>query len=100
SHQIEAAARLHRRAVEVAATSRSAEAGKLLRTALRTLPVASGHLEATAVRIRVLLSLALADAETGSLGDGLVHLGTASDLVDGLPESIQRTALRGLVDSQ
>jgi tetratricopeptide (TPR) repeat protein len=84
----------------MAATARSAEAVKLLHKALRTLPVASGHLEATAVRIRVLLSLAWADTETGSIVDGSVHLGTASDLVDGLPESGQRLALRGLVDSQ
>jgi tetratricopeptide (TPR) repeat protein len=98
--RIEEAARLHRRAVEVAATARWSEAAKLLHQALRTLPVASGHLEATAVRIRILLSLAWADTETGTIVDGSIHLGTASDLVDGLPESGQRLTLRGLVDSQ
>ncbi len=53
-----------------------------------------------AVRAQVLGTLAYAEAEVGSVADGLVHLGTASDLVGGLPEGPVRTSLRGLVDHQ
>jgi CHAT domain-containing protein len=73
---------------------------KLLREALRALPVTSGRTDVVAVRARVLATLAFAEAEIGSVADGLVHLGTASDLLGGLPDDDVRIALRGLVDHQ
>jgi tetratricopeptide (TPR) repeat protein len=97
---IKAAGELRQRAVDVARGGRSADAIKLLHQALRALPVTSGNLDATAVRIRVLSTLAYAEAETGSVDDGLVHLGTASDLVRGLHSGPHRLALQGLVEHQ
>ena len=98
--RLETADQLQRKAVEVAAAARPADAVKLLHQALRTLPVISERLDAVTMRTRVLLTLALAEAETGAVGDGLIHLGTARDLVIGLPESPQRTALLGRAENQ
>src|SRR5262249_35292965 len=98
--RIESAGRLRKRAVDVVQSGRSAEGIQLLHEALRSLPISSGSPSATAVRIRVLATLAFAEAETGSVNDGLVHIGTASDLVRSLPDSQLRKALRGLVDHQ
>ncbi|MFL6144752.1 MAG: CHAT domain-containing protein [Labedaea sp.] len=81
-------------------SSRSADAIKLLHQALRALPLASGDPDAVTTRIRVLATLAFAEAETGSVAAGLVHLGTAGDLLNGLPDDQLSTALRGLVDHQ
>jgi tetratricopeptide (TPR) repeat protein len=100
ARSIETAIEFRRKALERVQASRSADAIKLLRQALRALPVTSGNPEAIMVRIRVLATLAFAEAETGSVADGLVHLGTASDLVSGLPEGRLRAALRGLIDHQ
>ncbi|MGB3443542.1 MAG: CHAT domain-containing protein [Actinophytocola sp.] len=98
--RLETADQLQRKAVEVAAAARPADAVKLLLQALRTLPVISERLDVVTMRTRVLLTLALAEAETGAVGDGLIHLGTARDLVIGLPESPQRTALLGRAENQ
>lgn len=98
--RLETADQLQRKAVEVAAAARPADAVKLLHQALRTLPVISERLDVVTMRTRVLLTLALAEAETGAVGDGLIHLGTARDLVIGLPESPQRTALLGRAENQ
>ncbi|GAB1514754.1 CHAT domain-containing protein [Actinophytocola sp. KF-1] len=98
--RLETADQLQRRAVEVAAAARPADAVKLLHQALRTLPVISERLDVVTMRTRVLLTLALAEAETGAVGDGLIHLGTARDLVIGLPDSPQRVALLGRAENQ
>lgn len=95
---IEQAHELRRKATEAATAGRSAEAIKLLRRALRTLPLSPGNLDAITVRTRIFTSLAYAEAETISVTDGLAHLGTASDLVRALPDSPQRLALFGLIE--
>jgi CHAT domain-containing protein/tetratricopeptide (TPR) repeat protein len=97
---VTAAAELRGKAVEVAAAGRPAEAVKLLHQALRALPVDSADTEALTMRIRVLVSLGYTEAEAGSVPDGLVHLGTANALANGLPAGPRRSGMVGLVDSQ
>jgi tetratricopeptide (TPR) repeat protein len=97
---LETASEFYRRAVEASRVGRSADATKLSREALRALPVASGMPGATVLRIKILAVLAYAEAETGSVADGLAYIGTAHDLVPALPESPQRLVLQGLVDNQ
>ncbi|TDV41880.1 CHAT domain-containing protein [Actinophytocola oryzae] len=72
----------------------------MLQRALHMLPVASGSAEVVAVRARVLLSLGWVQAETSTLADGLSHLGTARDLITGLPEGSDRLALLGFAEQQ
>ncbi|WP_084735106.1 CHAT domain-containing protein [Actinophytocola xinjiangensis] len=100
AERIALAADLLRRGVDSNNLGGSAEGTKLLRDALLALPVGSGEQEAVVLRIRVLQGLAYAEAETGSVADGLVHLATASDLVSAVAEAPRRAALRGLVDHQ
>jgi tetratricopeptide (TPR) repeat protein len=88
------------RGVAASNVGRTAEATKLLRQALRALPVGSGGPDALAVRIRILSALSYTEAETGSIADGQIHLGTASDLVGALPDGPQRTTLRGRIHHQ
>jgi tetratricopeptide (TPR) repeat protein len=97
---IAATAEQRRRAVAAASAGRPGEAIKILQRALRLLPVDSGSADVVAVRARVLLSLGWVLAETASLADGLVHLGTARDLVTGLAEGPDRLALLGFADQQ
>jgi tetratricopeptide (TPR) repeat protein len=97
---LEVAGELRAQALEEAAAGRPAEAIKLLRRALYSLPMASGDVDVVTIRTRVLATLAYAVAETGSVADGLIHLGTASDLVNGLPAGPAQNALRGLVQHQ
>jgi tetratricopeptide (TPR) repeat protein len=97
---IEAAAGLRREAVDVASAARPAEAIKLLRRALRTLPVDSANLDAITVRTKILLSMAYVQAETGPITDGLVHLGTARSLVNGMAQGPHKTALLGFANQQ
>jgi tetratricopeptide (TPR) repeat protein len=97
---VEAAAGLRRRAVEVASAARPAEAIKLLRRALRMLPVDSGDRGAITVRTRILLSLAYVQAETGPITEGLVHLGTARSLVGGMPDGPHKQSLLGFANQQ
>lgn len=97
---VSAAAEQRRRAVAAASAGRPAEAIKILHRALRMLPVASGSAQVVAIRARVLLSLGWVEAETATLADGLVHLGTARDLITGLPEGPERLALLGFANQQ
>jgi tetratricopeptide (TPR) repeat protein len=97
---VEAAAGLRRRAVEVASAARPAEAIKLLHRALRMLPVDTDHPDAITVRTKILLSMAYVHAETGPITDGLVHLGTARSLVNGMPEGPHKLALLGFANQQ
>src|SRR5882757_1893379 len=99
-NSVERAGELRAQALEETAAGRPAEAVKLLRRALHSLPVSSGETDVVTVRTRVLATLAYAVAETGSVADGLVHLGTANDLVSGLPDGPVQSALRGLVQHQ
>lgn len=62
--------------------------------------MASGNPEATALRINTLAVLAYAEAETGSVADGLAYIGIASDLVSALPDDPRRLVLQGLVANQ
>jgi CHAT domain-containing protein len=86
--------------VAAASAGRLAEAITLLQRALRLLPVDSGSADVVAIRAKVLLSLGFVQAEMGSLADGLVNLGTARDLVGGLPEGPEQLALLGFADQQ
>jgi tetratricopeptide (TPR) repeat protein len=83
-----------------AEAGRPADAVQLLRQALRVLPLGSGGLEATEVRTRVLITLAYAEAEVGSTATGLVHLGTASDLLASWPDGSVRVELQVLIKAQ
>jgi tetratricopeptide (TPR) repeat protein len=97
---VQEARKLHAQAREATATGRTADAIALLNAALRTLPIASGNLEVITVRTGVLGTLAYAEAETGSVTNGLAHLGTASDLIGALPDSPQRFYLLGHIHNQ
>ncbi|MFL6121229.1 CHAT domain-containing protein [Actinophytocola sp.] len=97
---VAAAAEQRRRAVAAASAGRPAEAIKILTRTLRTLPVGAGSADVVAIRARVLLSLGWVQADTASLADGLVHLGTARDLVSGLHDGPERLALLGFADQQ
>ncbi|HET9141044.1 CHAT domain-containing protein [Actinophytocola sp.] len=88
------------RGVGASNVGRTAEATKLLHKALRALPVGTGDPDALAVRIRILSALSYTEAETGAIADGLIHLGTASDLVGALPDGPQRLTLRGRIHHQ
>jgi CHAT domain-containing protein/tetratricopeptide (TPR) repeat protein len=98
--RIAEASRLLKRGVDKSNLGGSADGIKLLREALQTLPVGDGGEAAVVLRIRVIQALAYAEAETGSVADGLVHIATASDLVSAVSDSTLRLALRGLVDHQ
>lgn len=91
---------LHAQGHRAASAGRPADAAKLLRHALRTLPLTSGDVEVTAARVRILITLSYAEAETGSAADGLAHLGTAHDLVGLLPASARQATWRGVVKGQ
>jgi tetratricopeptide (TPR) repeat protein len=97
---IQAANQLLGRALEANGLGRSAEATQLLRNALHALPFVSGDPVVTITRIRVFAALGYAEAETGSVLDGLTYVGTAGDLVGALPDGPQRLALKGFVDNQ
>src|SRR4051794_28881100 len=92
---IRAAAELLVRGVAASNVGRTAEATKLLQQALRALPVGSPSPDALVVRIRVLSALSYTEAETGTVAEGMIHLGTASDLVGALPDGPLRLTLRG-----
>ncbi|WP_238598754.1 CHAT domain-containing protein [Saccharothrix sp. ALI-22-I] len=72
----------------------------LLRRALGALPVTSPNVEATTVRIRILITLSYGEAETGSVEHGLAHLGTAGELIATLPEGPDAVGLRAIVKDQ
>lgn len=98
--RIAEASRLLKRGVDRSNLGGSADGIKLLREALHTLPVGAGGEDTTILRIRIIQALAYAEAETGSVANGLVHIATASDLVSAISDSTKRLALRGLVDHQ
>lgn len=91
---------LLRKGVAASNVGRTAEATKLLQRALRALPLESNEPDAIAVRIRILSALSYTVAETDSVADGLIHLGTASNLVGALPDGTLRRTLRGRIFHQ
>ncbi len=100
SSGVQAAADLHRKAFRAASAGRPADAVTLLRRALRALPVISPGVEATTVRIRVLITLSYGEAETDSVEDGLARLRTAAELIATLPEGPDAVGLRAIVKDQ
>ncbi|TQM81478.1 CHAT domain-containing protein [Saccharothrix saharensis] len=100
SNGVEVAADLHKQAFRAASRGRPADAVTLLRRALRALPVMSPTVEATTVRIRILITLSYGEAETESVEGGLAHLRTAAGLIDGLPEGPDAVGLRAIVKDQ
>ncbi|MEU5697116.1 CHAT domain-containing protein [Actinosynnema sp. NPDC020468] len=97
---VQLASELHVQAFRAASAGRPADAVKLLRRALGALPVTSGDVEATTVRIRILITLSYGEAETVSVADGLAHLGTATDLVSVLPDGDVKTNLAPVIKCQ
>ena len=100
SSGVEVAADLHKKAYRAASAGRPADAVTLLRRALRALPVMSSDVEATTVRIRILITLSYGEAETDSVGDGLARLRTAAELIATLPEGPDAVRLRAIVKDQ
>jgi tetratricopeptide (TPR) repeat protein len=100
SNGVEVAADLHKKAFRAASRGRPADAVTLLRRALRALPVTSTDVEATTVRIRILITLSYGEAETDSVEDGLARLRTAAELIAGLPEGPGAVGLRAIVKDQ
>ncbi|HEX6344089.1 CHAT domain-containing protein [Umezawaea sp.] len=94
---VESATALRGQGYRAASAGRPADAAKLLRAALRELPIGSGDPDVVALRVRILITLAYAEAETGSVPDGLAHLGTAHDLTAALPDG---SGLRAIVQDQ
>ncbi len=97
---IAAAEDLLRKGVGASNVGRTADATKLLQQGLRALPVGSSNPEAVAIRIGILSALSYTVAETDTVADGLIHLGTASDLLGALPEGPRRLTLRGRIYHQ
>ncbi|NUS62685.1 MAG: tetratricopeptide repeat protein, partial [Saccharothrix sp.] len=100
SSGVEVASDLHKKAFRAASRGRPAEAVTLLRRALRALPVTSTGVEATTVRIRILITLSYGEAETDSVEDGLARLRTAAELIATLPEGPDAVGLRAIVKDQ
>ncbi|MCE6994143.1 CHAT domain-containing protein [Saccharothrix sp. S26] len=100
SDGLEVATDLHKQAYRAASRGRPADAVTLLRRALRALPVISPGVEATTVRIRILITLSYGEAETDSVEDGLARLRTAAELIAGLPEGPDAVGLRAIVKDQ
>ncbi|MEU4739729.1 CHAT domain-containing tetratricopeptide repeat protein [Actinosynnema sp. NPDC023658] len=100
SSGVDVAVGLHKQAYRAASGGRPAEAVTLLRRALRALPVTSPGVEATTVRIRILITLSYGEAETDSVQDGLARLKTAAELITTLPEGPDAVGLRAIVKDQ
>ncbi|WP_228122479.1 CHAT domain-containing protein [Saccharothrix syringae] len=96
-NSVELASELREQGYRAASAGRPADAVELLRRALGALPAPPG---AATLRIRILITLSYAEAETGSVDDGLAHLTTADGLVAGLPEGPERLGLGAIVQDQ
>jgi len=95
------AAELHRRAADASGDFQNVEAVRLLNRALRRLdsgdPDDPDWIE---LRTRVLISLALAEAEVGSAKAGFAHLDEAGELPSRLPDGPRRRELDTVVEAQ
>ena len=96
-----AAEALYQRAREAANDHGPADAARLLQKSLRGLDQAAAESpEWLAVRARVLISLASAEAETTSLKAGLAHLAEAHAVLSRMPAGDERADLEALVELQ
>jgi tetratricopeptide (TPR) repeat protein len=96
-----AAGALYRRARTAAVDHGPGQAARLLHRALRKLDQAGGtSVEWRTLRVRVLISLASAEAETTSLTVGLAHLAQARAVLARLSESGERTDLEAVAELQ
>ncbi|WP_245783123.1 CHAT domain-containing protein [Amycolatopsis sacchari] len=93
---------LHSRAADASGDLHNAVALRLLDQALELLDSAGPVTEPDWVelRVRVLVSIALAEAETGSTAAGLAHLDDAAALPELLPESASPHLLSAVIDAQ
>ncbi|NUT52107.1 MAG: CHAT domain-containing protein [Saccharothrix sp.] len=95
---------MHKQAYRAASAGRPADAVTLLRRALRALPApspsSSPTVEATTLRVRILITLSYGEAETDSVEEGLARLREAADLVAGLPEGPDAVGLRAIAQDQ
>lgn len=95
------AADLHRRAADASGDFQNVEAVRLLNRALKRLDAGDAtDPEWTVLRTRILISLALAEAEVGSAKAGLAHLDEAAELPAALPEGPRRRSLSTVVEAQ
>jgi tetratricopeptide (TPR) repeat protein len=98
---VAAGTELYHRAITAANNNHPGEAARLLARALRRLDrTAETTDDWLAIRGRVLISLASAEAESGSTAEGLAHLASAEDAVRRLPEGSTRRTLRALIGLQ
>ncbi|HJQ45655.1 MAG TPA: CHAT domain-containing tetratricopeptide repeat protein [Amycolatopsis sp.] len=93
-----AADTLYRRARAAASDHGPANAARLLQKALRRLDEAPGH--GLALRTRILISLASAEAETTTLKAGLAHLTEAHAVLARMPAGDERCELEVVVELQ
>ncbi|MFD4250528.1 CHAT domain-containing protein [Amycolatopsis thermoflava] len=94
------ASELRGRAADAAGNFRNVEAVRLFNRALRVLADGPDDVEWITLRARVLLGLAMSEAETGSAAAGLRHLDDARQLTDRLPPGPPQRVLRALVGAQ
>ncbi|MEU0466452.1 CHAT domain-containing tetratricopeptide repeat protein [Amycolatopsis sp. NPDC006131] len=94
------ASELRGRAADAAGNFRNVEAVRLFNRALRVLADGPDDVEWITLRARVLLGLAMSEAETGSAAAGLRHLDDALRLTDRLPSGPPQRVLRALVGAQ
>ena len=96
-----AADALYQRAREAANDHGPADAARLLQKSLRRLDEATAESpDWLAVRARVLISLASAEAETTSLKAGLAHLTEARAVISRLPRGAERGDLEAVAELQ
>nr|WP_240325250.1 CHAT domain-containing tetratricopeptide repeat protein [Amycolatopsis thermalba] len=97
---LDRASELRGRAADAAGNFRNVEAVRLFNRALRVLATGPDDVEWITLRARVLLGLAMSEAETGSAADGLRHLDEALLLTERLPCGPPQRVLRALVGAQ
>lgn len=95
-------AELHSRAADASGNLHNVDAVRLLNRALKSLDSLSPRTEPEWVqlRARVLISLAIAEAEVGSTAAGLAHLDEAATLPRLLPESSSPHMLSAVIGAQ
>ncbi|MCE7005841.1 CHAT domain-containing protein [Kibdelosporangium philippinense] len=91
---------LHRRAVEIGHTGRFTQEIQLLRQALATLDTVgpSDDVDWVRARVRILITLAFAEAESGTLARGLARLAQLRPAVQRLTDERVRAELNAAID--
>ncbi|MDQ0377827.1 CHAT domain-containing protein [Amycolatopsis thermophila] len=98
---ISVAAELHRRAADASGDFQNVEAVRLLTRALKRLDAGDpADPDWIVLRTRILISLALAEAEVGSAEAGFAHLDEAARLPPRLPDGPRRRELAIVVEAQ